>query len=66
MSFELAIVSTRESIHGKGNSSFGHALLRSVKLMHILHLTFDFLTMTVLANHSGYAISLITPTLKSF
>jgi hypothetical protein len=65
MSFEEAATSTRESILGSGSSSFGHALLRSVKSMHILHLPLAFFTMTVLANHSGYFTSLMTPALRS-
>src|SRR5688572_12403452 len=65
MSSEEAVVSTRESILGNGNSSFGQALLRSVKLMHILHLPLAFFTITVLASHSGYFTSLMTPALRS-
>src|SRR5688572_25588151 len=65
MSSEEAIASTRESILGNENSSFGQALLRYVKSMHILHLPLAFFTITVLANHSGYFTSLITPTLRS-
>jgi hypothetical protein len=38
MSSDEAAASTRESILGNGNLSFGQALLRSVKSMHILHL----------------------------
>jgi hypothetical protein len=65
MSSEEAIASTRESILGNGNSSFGHVLLRSVKSIHILHLPLDFFTITVLASHFGYVTSLITPALRS-
>jgi hypothetical protein len=65
MSFEVAVVSLRESILGKGNSSFGHALLRSVKSIHILHFPLAFFTMTVLASHSRYITSLITLALRS-
>jgi hypothetical protein len=65
MSSEEAAASTRESILGSENSSFGHALLRSVKSMHILYLPLAFFTMTVLANHSGYFTSLMTPALRS-
>jgi hypothetical protein len=65
MSSEEATASTRESILGNGNSSFGHALFRSVKSIHILHLPLTFFTITVLASHSGYVTSLITPTLRS-
>jgi hypothetical protein len=39
------------------------ALLRSVKSMHILHLPLAFFTITVLASHSGYFTSLMTPAL---
>jgi hypothetical protein len=65
MSSEVATASTRESIHCKGNSSFGHALLRSVKSMHILHFPLAFFTIIVLASHSGYVTSQITPALRS-
>jgi hypothetical protein len=65
MSSEEAVASTRESILGKGNSSFGHALLRSVKSMHILHFSLAFFTMTALASQSGYVTSLIRPALRS-
>jgi hypothetical protein len=65
MSSEEAAASTRESILGSENSSFGHALLRYVKSMHILHFPLAFFTMTVLASHSGYVTSLITPALRS-
>src|SRR5688572_2006290 len=65
MSSEEAAASTRESILGKGNSSFGHALLRSVKSIHILHFPLTFFTITVLAIHSRYVTSLITPALRS-
>jgi hypothetical protein len=65
MSSEVAAASTRESILGKGNSSFRYALLRSVKSMHILHFPLDFFTIIVLASHSGYVTSLITPALRS-
>jgi hypothetical protein len=65
MSSEVAAASTRESILGNGNSSFGHALLRSVKSIHILNFPLAFFTMTVLASHSRYVTSLITLTLRS-
>jgi hypothetical protein len=65
MSSEVAAVSTSESILGSGNSSFRHALLSSEKSIHILHLPLDFLTMTVLGNHSGYATSLMTLALSN-
>jgi hypothetical protein len=65
MSSEVAVASTRESILGKGNPSLGHAFLRSVKSMHILHFPLAFFTITVLASHSGYVTSLITPALRS-
>jgi hypothetical protein len=40
-------------------------LLRSVKSIHILHLPLAFFTITVLASHSGYFTSLMTPALRS-
>jgi hypothetical protein len=60
MSSEVDGASMTESILVNGNSSLGHALLRLVKSIHILHLSFDFLTMIVLASHSGYATYVIT------
>jgi hypothetical protein len=60
MSSEVAAASTRESILSSGNSSFEHALLRSVKSMHILHFPLAFFTIIVLASHSRYVTSLIT------
>jgi hypothetical protein len=36
-----------------------------VKSIHILHLPLAFFTITVLASHSGYVTSLITPALRS-
>jgi hypothetical protein len=53
MSSDEAAASTRESILGSGNSSFGQALLSYVKSIHILHLPLAFFTITVLASHSG-------------
>ena len=47
------------SIRGRGKLSFGQALLMSVKSMQSRHLSFAFLTITTLANHSGYSTSLI-------
>jgi hypothetical protein len=64
MSSEVASTSMMESILGKGNSSFRHALLRSVKSIHILHFPLAFFTITVLASHFGYVTSLITPALR--
>jgi hypothetical protein len=65
MSSEVAVASTSESILSSGNSSFGRALLRYVKSIHILHLPLDFLTMTILATRSGYATSLMTQALSN-
>jgi hypothetical protein len=65
MSSDEAVASTRESILGNGNSSFGQALFRSVKSMHILYLPLAFFTITVFASHSGYFTSLMTPALRS-
>jgi hypothetical protein len=62
MSSEVVVTSIRESILGKGNSSFGHVLLRSVKSIHILHFPLAFFTITLLASHYVYVASLITPT----
>jgi hypothetical protein len=61
----VVATSMRESILGKGNSSFRHALLRSVKSIYILHFPLAFFTITVLASHSGYVTSLITPALRN-
>jgi hypothetical protein len=65
MSSEIVAASIREYILGNGNSSFGHALSRSVKSMHILYFPLDLFTIIVLASHSGYVTSLITPALES-
>jgi hypothetical protein len=65
MSSEVVAASIRESILGKENLSFGHALLRSVKSIHILHFPLAFFTIIVLASHSGYVTSLITLALRS-
>jgi hypothetical protein len=61
----VAAASMKESIIGKGNSSFGHALLRSVKSIHILHFPLNLFTIPVLASHSRYVTSLITLALRS-
>jgi len=59
-----AVASTMASMCGRGNGSLGHALLRSVKSMHTLHLPFFFRTATTFANHSGYFTSRIFPVLR--
>ena len=51
---ELAGALTNVSMRGKGYSSFGQALLRFVKSMHIRHFPVFFGTMTMFASHSGY------------
>lgn len=38
----LVVEFTIKLIQGKGKLSFGHALFKSVNLMHIFHLSFDF------------------------
>ena len=60
-----AMTSTMRSIPGRGNLSFGHARLMSVKSMQSRHFPFAFLTSTSLANHSGYSTSLIAPAWRS-
>jgi hypothetical protein len=45
----VAAASIRESFLGKGDSSFGHALLRYVKSINILHFQLAFFNITVLA-----------------
>ena len=45
-----------------GKSSFGQALFKSMKSMHILQFSFFFFTKTVLDNQVGYLTSLITLT----
>ena len=59
-------LSTRVSILGSGYESFEHALFISVKSTHILHFPLAFLTNTTFANHLGYWISLMWPTLNNF
>ena len=62
----LAVESTKVSILGSGQLSFGHALLRSVKSTHILHFPLFFLTMTTFASQSGQYTSQIKPASSSF
>ena len=47
------VESTSWSILGRGKLSFGHALFRSVKSIHILHFSFAFFTRTTLVSQSG-------------
>ena len=54
-----AVASTMRSIRGRRKLSFGQALLISMKSMKSRHLSFAFLTRTMLANHLGYSTSLI-------
>ena len=49
----LEVESTSASMRGRGKLSFGQALLRSVKSIHILHFPLDFFTMTTFSNQSG-------------
>ena len=56
-----AVASTMRSIRGRGNLSLGHARLTSLKSMQSHHFSFDFLTSTTFASHSGYSTSLIAP-----
>jgi hypothetical protein len=67
MSSDVTAASISESILGNKNSYFEHALLIYVKSIHILHLPLDLLTMTILANHSGYvtSLTLMTPALSN-
>jgi hypothetical protein len=53
MTLQLAAKSTILSMRGRGNSSLGHALFRSVKSMHMCHLCFFFLTITTFASQVG-------------
>ena len=53
-------------MHGKGNGSFGQALLRSVKSMQSLHFPLAFRTTTVFANHVGCSTPLTKPVASSF
>ncbi|WZZ50667.1 hypothetical protein YC2023_050774 [Brassica napus] len=59
------VASTSRSICGNGKLSYGHALLRSVKLMHTLHFPFFFLTTTGFASQSGYWTSRMEPIFRS-
>lgn len=52
MSSHPAIESIGWSIRGSKKSSFGQALFKSVKLTHIRHLSFAFLTSAGFAEHS--------------
>src|SRR5215216_6194947 len=51
---------------GKGNGSFGQALLRSVKSMQSLHFPFAFRTTTGFSNHVGCNTPLTKPAASSF
>ena len=51
---------------GKGHKSLGHALFKSMKLAHILHLPELFFTIITLANQVVNQISLMKPIFKSF
>jgi hypothetical protein len=53
MTSHPAALSTILSIRGSGKLSFGQALLRLVKSMHIRHLSLFFCTITTLASHVG-------------
>ena len=61
-----AVASTMRLILGRGKLSLGHARLTLVKSMQSRHLSFAFLTNTMLANHLGYSTSLIAPAWRSF
>lgn len=58
--------STSMSIFGNGNSSFGHALLRSLKSIQHLIWPFFVFTGTMLPRQVGCCIGLIKPTSRSF
>ncbi|GJZ31550.1 hypothetical protein Tco_0576597 [Tanacetum coccineum] len=53
-----------QSISGKGYRSFGHALFKSLKSMHILQLPSTFLTIIGLEAHVGYRTRLTIPVLS--
>ncbi|GKB69949.1 hypothetical protein Tco_0931361, partial [Tanacetum coccineum] len=53
-----------QSIFGKGYRSFGQALFKSLKSMHILQLPSGFLTRTGLATQVGYHTFLTIPALS--
>ena len=55
------MASTNWLIFNIGNGSFGQVQFKSVKSTHTRHFLLFFFTTTVLANHSGKKISLITP-----
>src|SRR5215216_3907314 len=53
-------------MHGKGNGSFGHALLKSVKSMQSLHFQLALRATTVFASHVGCSTPLTKPFASSF
>src|SRR6266536_5566948 len=53
-------------MRGKGNGSFGQALLRSVKSMQSLHFPLAFRTTTRFANHVGCSTPLTKPAASNF
>ena len=58
----LAVLSIKTSIWGRGKSSLGQALLKSLKSMHILTFPSFFGTGTTLAIHSTWCTGLMNPT----
>ena len=60
-----AVASTIRSIRGRGNLSFGQALLISVKSMQSRHLPFAFFTRTTLANQLRYSSSRVALACRS-
>lgn len=54
------------SILGKGKSSFGHALFRSLKFVHTLIVLSSFEIGTIFDIHSALSIDLIDPTSNNF
>lgn len=59
------VESTNWSIFGNEKLSLGYALLRSIKSMHIIHLSFAFFTKTILEMQFEYFTSLMKPAYRS-
>lgn len=61
-----AIKSTSPSILGRGKSSFGQALFKSVKSTHILHVPEHLWISITLASHLAYLHSFVKPVANNF
>ena len=61
-----SVLSTKTSIWGRGKSSLGQALFKSLKSTHILTFPSFLGTGTTLAIHSAWCVGLMNPTFNYF